>query len=643
MGISLLDRERRNGKIDLIYGFGMLLFFLYYLHVMVTFPTPYTPYPALTWYWAAGAAVTTVLGKRWKSLSFWTMAALLLMIVLRVSLVTAEFANKSIIMRYVCQFVFLFFVAYAIPFVLKENRLKTFLKVLATAWIIAMVVLCAFGIYAAVTNTRIYNLSPERHDYKGFFGFYEGRLLLIQMCIVSAAMLSFSILLSFWCCHVYQKKPVKVLFALTVPLFLFTIGLTDSRAEFITSGFVLGAVACVYLYHRLQNSPKFLRSRKPYGRKGLATALCLFLGLVILIGTVVGIRESMRAYNQVIEHGVFSAAEAEAAEETDDEEAEEMIQITPATNTGNGQIANRSFFDADINIMLNGRPAIWAGAYNAVVNNPSILYKGLSIYKYMKTVYPANAHTHNILIQYLITGGIPALAFYLILLIPFFVRAFRLFFRPGVEMWKRLIPILPMSLFIGDMVDCLTWPKDANGAFFFLFLGATVALGSKKALLRSAGAEAAEPMPRKKPIGLRIAGIALIAILYAGTVFVGSGYADRIFRPTKAEIFGDWLKTVAEENILEKDNELRYVIYLGDGEYTEEDLAGIKAAAKQTLGTKHIDFLRAGEAAKWNKKKARKFDVMILYDYDSTMEAWLISRHWSTPASDVYYIPPESE
>ncbi len=283
----MLDREKRNRWIDLGYGIGMILFFLYYLHVLaVYFPYPDTPYPAMTWYWAAGAVVTTVLGKRWKDGLFWVMVALLGMMTLRVAIEKPDFAEKTNVMRFLVGFMFLFFVAAGIPAVLKESRLKTFLKVLATAWILAAVAFCALGIYTAVTNTRIYNLSPRHQAHRGFFGFYGGRLSLLNMSTVSGATLSFSVFLSLWRCHVCRNKAGKVLWALTVPLFLFTVGLTDARTAFITAGFVLGACACVFLYHKLQNSPKYLRGKQPYGRKILTTALCLVMGAAILTPSV---------------------------------------------------------------------------------------------------------------------------------------------------------------------------------------------------------------------------------------------------------------------------------------------------------------------------------------------------------------------
>lgn len=617
MGMSLLDREKRNKWIDFGYGIGMILFFLYYLHVLVVyFPYPDTPYRELTWYWVAGAAVTTVLGKRWKDGIFWVMAALLGMMWLRVAIETPDFMEKNTVMRFLTGFIFVFFVAAGIPAVLKENRLKAFLKALATLWILATVIFCAFGIYAAVTNTHIYNFSSKHHWYKGFFGFYQGRLSLLHMCTVSGAILSFSVMLSIWCCHVNKNRTVKILFALTVPLFLFTLGLTDCRTAFITVGFVLGACACVFLYHKLQNHPKYLRGKQLYGRKILTIALCLAMGAVILVGTVLAIRESSRTFNYISEHGLLNAAEAE-----------EHNGIIAIPVDGTGQVAYRDIFRGDINSSLSGRVAIWKAAFEAIRKDPSILYKGLSVYRHMKTVYPEQPHCHNVLIEFLITGGIPSLALFLAILIPFFIRAFRLFFRPGIDMWKRLIPILPMSVLMGDMVTCSTWPKDAISAFFYLLLGATVTLGSKKALgILPAGAEEAGDAPKqaKKKRAFRIVRNVIITLLLAATVFVGSGLAEWLF----SRDLDNWTARVMVFNGLDKDPDTRIKIYVAD-DYTEEEMNQIRKTAKKHLGSKHISLLTPGGLETWGTENAAKFDWLLIYESDNAIRFWLEDRGWT--------------
>lgn len=243
--------------------------------------------------------------------------------------------------------------------------------------------------------------------------------------------------------------------------------LTDVRASFFALSIVISGILCLGIWHLHYSQNKYPYTRK----KSVVIIIFLFLCFCLCFyGAVEGQRYLGPKFIEIRNNGgIISIALAEnPTEETD-------ISLLPDFMQRNVWIAN----DANINQSLTGRFAIWEKAFQYISNHPDCLSFGLSIDGSVASTVNRPDHSHNILLQILLEGGIPALLLYLALVFYSIFHAFRLWSRKGVSFWQRILPLPVFSILLWEMAECLTHFSFGHPpmTLFWFFLGATITVG----------------------------------------------------------------------------------------------------------------------------------------------------------------------
>lgn len=134
--------------------------------------------------------------------------------------------------------------------------------------------------------------------------------------------------------------------------------------------------------------------------------------------------------------------------------------------------------ESDINETLNGRYDIWQKGIQYVHEHPYVIIDGVTIDGSVALIVGREDHSHNILLQTLLEGGIPALLLYLSLIFYGVFHAFRLWKRRGVPFWQRVLPLPVFSILLWEMAECLTHFSYGHPpmTLFWFFLGATITI-----------------------------------------------------------------------------------------------------------------------------------------------------------------------
>jgi O-antigen ligase len=130
----------------------------------------------------------------------------------------------------------------------------------------------------------------------------------------------------------------------------------------------------------------------------------------------------------------------------------------------------------DINEVLSDRFASWEKGLAFIHEHPETALYGLSVNGSVAPIVGREDHSHNILLQTLLEGGIPALLLYLSIVFYGVYHAFRLWARRNVPFWQRILPLPVFSILLWEMAECLTHFSYGHPpmTLFWFFLGATI-------------------------------------------------------------------------------------------------------------------------------------------------------------------------
>lgn len=450
----------KNG-FALLYGIGVVLFLLWDVVKILSFPATETIGMLITAAQWMLSGMVLVRGMLWKYSWSRCMAAGLIWMLLSAFLQRELFAVEETLLP-VQRGVFACFVCAPAACILTENQLKRFLKAFTAVWTTVYAVMSLAGVWAALQDGAIWNANSTlaiRIDPA------LRRLSLFHYPTVTASYLLVAILMALLGMILAQKRLFKGLYLLACLPMVLCLSLTDGRGAFVSLGAALGMGAAVPLCDLLRKKMK----------TGWALAVCSGVIACAVLAAYVLLPMGIDAFNGVkkqVQSGVLTSALAE--EEAPTQEAEEdAAEAEHRTHSSLG--------------FLSGRQYVWRAALAFLRDEPQYLLTGTSAPLVMRHLeeYLEDApmqgymHTHNLFLQILMEGGVIGLGLLLAVLWLFARAAFRLWLDGGQAMWKRLLPIPAVAILIGEMVDYITQLSAGLqvAPLLLLFMGMTLVLG----------------------------------------------------------------------------------------------------------------------------------------------------------------------
>lgn len=382
----------------------------------------------------ASVPLALYLGRPWRDKGFWILSIYTLLFSLRCFIPDPNSIFYEEVAENILSALWLFGACYSLARILNNKQLKVFLSVCTGIWIFGVVICSCISIYAAWTGQIINTLG------EGFFGVEELagriRLFFVYLPTTAGSILGITILLCALLAVCIKSKKGKFIFIIfLIPLFL-VLGLTDSRTAYISvpAGFGVMVFSGVFHHYQTKSSKNTQRSSAKAYIIGLVAMVVVFFLLVILILQITPV------FNHVKTRGVIPVAYAEEAGK-------------------NTVVSSSGFSGARV---LTGRAELWSSVIEHIKKNPIILLIGESKLEPLRGFDQFFAHCHCLYLQVLLESGIPGLLLFLSFIIYTIVHAIKVIRTPDLPLWIRLLPALPISLWVGDIAETFTWLRSSQ-------------------------------------------------------------------------------------------------------------------------------------------------------------------------------------
>lgn len=388
--------------------------------------------PPIIWYARmATVPLAIYLGKLWKNTGFRILTVYTAIFFLRCFIPDQNSIFAEEVAENIISALWLFSACYGMGYILNEKQLKKFLLICAGIWTAGMTVLSCMGIYTAWTEQTI-RLFGKAEIYV----YINARVNIIYLATITGSMVGITILMASLSVICVKNKLVKSLFGIALIPLSIALALTDSRTAYISVPVGLGIIAFSLTFQFFKNK------EKAHGRKrnwkpwiiGILIALVVFALLVCVLLQITPI------FNQIRNRGfLISTAYAEEADSTG--------------------IVTRGFGGSDI---LTGRTDLWGKIFDHFKQNPIALLIGESKLSPLHIVNNYKAHCHSIFIQVLLESGIPGLLLFLAFIGYTLIHAIRVIRDSDQSLWIRLLPAIPVSLWVGDLAENFTWLRSSQ-------------------------------------------------------------------------------------------------------------------------------------------------------------------------------------
>lgn len=461
---QVMTAETRPISIDIIYAVLAGLMILHHFYVILYYPAVPSGATRFAPFWIVLAALTVILGKSWRETSFRIAAAFLILNFERLYIEKLSITGETAV--YFFSAVYALFICLGVFSALRPSVRKPFLQVLCALWAFASLALSIAGMYTAWTGTQISNLVGTTTHVE------EGRLWIFAYPTITAAFTSCGSIMALIGLSVSKRKSVKVLYLIICFIIMIANALPYARASIITLAFMAAGTLCIGLWsiYRNQRFGKITEKRTT-----LVIIALIFCFGACFYGAVEGQRALGTQFIEVRNSGnlIVPGAKAEA--------------VLPDTSTEPDTAQNPPEFEqrdiwfsenTDPNLILSNRLLLWQRARDCLYANPGVLLYGLSVDGNAVVEVVHEPHSHNLLIQILLEGGLPALLLFLSLVFYGILHAFRLLNRTGIPFWQRLLPLPMLSILLWEMVECVSHFSYGHPpmTLFWFFLGATIAV-----------------------------------------------------------------------------------------------------------------------------------------------------------------------
>ncbi len=485
LDLHLLNPETRKPICEIVYGAAAGVTLLHHFYVILSYPAVTAGAVRLAPLFAVMAVLTILMGKTARDRGFLLAAALFIYTFERLFLKHLSLTGRDTVYFFTAAYAFFF--AYGVFFVLRPALRAPFLRVLCGLWSLGTAYLCGVGLYTAWTGL------PVRNPAGGENIILLGRLMIfgnpnpnITACILACG--TAMTLLGF---TLEKNLAVRALYLLICFASLLTVSLTDSRSTYMMIAFLLAGTICLGIRQAAGGR------LKTEGNKGkpvlLAAALLLCFALCFLL-SVKGQQQLSGAFMKVRDRGgILSGVLAE-----NPAAPAPAASPLPSFDQRDAWVSE----EQDIDFVLTGRYEIWKNAYRYIRQHPGILLTGLSVDGTAAAAGEREEHVHNVLLQTLLEGGIPALLLYLALLISFLPHAWTLWKTEELPLWQRMLPLPVLAILLQEMAECLAHFSFGHPpvTVFGFFMGCTVAVSKtvRKNKKAAPGIEAESAAPAVK-------------------------------------------------------------------------------------------------------------------------------------------------
>ena len=359
--------------------------------------------------------------------------------------------------------------------VVQWKRLTAYLKAILAAWTACMTLQAAIGLWAALTGHAVFSLQGT-----WFIGVNLGdhRLYLNAFVVTGAVKTGLSVLLAVLGAALSRRPGAKAAYGVCALVQLLCLSLTDCRTAFIAVGAGLGLAVCLSIP---------AGGERPRMRRALALAaipLCILAADAAL-------------------SGLLTALAPHVPQELDNLPLTELPAHLLPQAAAEGAVQHRALETGNL---LNDRTVIWRAALELLRQEPKFLVTGTTsalapgltnaFVRQGGYTAPDFYHVHNILLQTLVSWGVPGLLLLAGFLGSFLRAAWRLMRRGGLPLWQRLLPVPALYVLLCEMVDCTTRLSEDSPMLLFacLFAGLTMVAEARAAWMLQASKPCGEPV-----------------------------------------------------------------------------------------------------------------------------------------------------
>ena len=454
----ILDKETRPIAIDIIYAVIAGLMLLHHFYILLYYPTIPAGATKFTPIWIILAAFTVLLNKSWREFLFHLVVFFLVYTFERLYIKNLAITGNDIV--YFSSAFYALFICLGLFSTLRSSIRMHFLRALCFLWTFGVLVLSIAGMITAWTGLPLTNIVGSTIHER------LGRLEIFSPATITAGNLGCGIIMSLIGIFISKRKLTKSFYSLACISILIANSLVDSRSCILALSSMSAGVLCLGLWTLFQKRAM----TKPSKKKNIVTIVALvFCFFLCFFGLVECQRYLASCFIDIRDSGTLPIPIATAEEIT--KEVNESPQPPDFIQRGVWLSS-----DENINLTLNGRYIIWQKSIAYIKENKHILLYGLSVDGSAASAIGREEHHHNLLLQILFEGGVPALFLFLVIILYHIYHAFRLWNRNGIPFWQRILPLPVFAILLWEMAECLTHFSYGHPpmTLFWFFLGATI-------------------------------------------------------------------------------------------------------------------------------------------------------------------------
>ncbi len=411
--------------VKVIYAGLMVINLLSYIYLLAV-GAEMSSIPTVIWFTRLASVPLAIhLGKLWKDKGFQILGIYFLWFLSRIVFDAPQNLFHEQVSQNVLNAIWVFAGCYGMGRILREKELKAFFQIIIAVWTAAILVYCGFGIYSAWTDQTINGLGQGSFRLDGEVWY---RLQMIYLPTTAGSILSLSALLAIIMAATCKRIACKAAYVLSALIIIITLALTDSRSAFLSVS--IGLAVLVFI--RIKTWIDLKRTSKSWiGWAGGTVGMLVTFAIVFMI-----LMRIIPAFNNLKLKGIIPVAYAEEIEDTGKE------------------LAQRGFHTSDI---FSGRLGLWADILKHMTGDFTTLMIGESKLMPLQSIHPEFAHCHCLYVQVFLESGLPGLLLVCLFIASLAKNSIGLLNKTGIALWIKLLPLLPVSLLIGDIFENFIW------------------------------------------------------------------------------------------------------------------------------------------------------------------------------------------
>lgn len=400
------------------------------------------------------------------------LAAAFAWVVLRFMLSRFLFENPDITLIFSRAFL-AFFLIFPAAFVLDPDERKVCLSFVTASWVFVMTLMTLIALICAFTGSVICVFNGSAigitMEYYRRLSFPLQPTISAQNAFTAGALSLLGLLSS-------KRKPVRLIFALCIPVLFIACALTDTRTSTISFSLLFAFLLFILII-------SLLKKHKVVGFFCASGAALIAIIVLYFAATQLYSSLSISATNVINLQELRTPQTVSAQLDT-----EPVPTVIKAENTNTFVPVQLSQLHASgeskdhrqIEFTFTGRTTAWKTALSALAENRgNILLIGATPYLYHQTIGLSEkfAHMHNIYLQTLVDFGLPGFIILISFLFLFAKSAFKLIFDNKLTVAQRFVPVPAIAILFTELLESFCQLSGDNVSLYILmlFMGLTFA------------------------------------------------------------------------------------------------------------------------------------------------------------------------